>query len=526
MIGVGIDLGFSSTKGIAIRVLEDGHISLLEAVLIPSAEVTTRAGELASALARHRPSRFTRPPLSLCVSHPDIFFDRVRLPLTTETGDVTEEEIRGWLAEGKILPPTATKMKEDLWDFQVLRLFRRATDLEQLGKKYAVGLFARIPRAVADSVPVFKPLPVKGLEPSVLAALNACLQLTPPAKGQPTLFMNLGLHQVQAVLLADREVLRVAIAPLGDFTDIVEKLARLEPGKAGQRIQNADLTATDAVSVAIKDVVSKVLKKIQAMVGGEDETSIPRPQQILLCGGLASVKGMSRFVNSTLNIQTDTLVQPERLQSTLALPAPYPIFAGAMGAALRSAGAVPLPLMPRKQLPRAARAQPAPAPVAAGQPVAARAPTAPVPAWAGAFRDLPERLGWGWVAIGAVALVASLLILWYPNWPGGESGKKRRELALLTVEMDELKRQDGLIKQYVSLTGSGGLLLFPWGAVITEMASKMPRGTYLTTINANQERLLVGGRVKGSPSRQVKRIVEGLKKAPMMKRLGLTPPEL
>jgi hypothetical protein len=58
-----------------------------------------------------------------------------------------------------------------------------------------------------------------------------------------------------------------------------------------------------------------------------------------------------------------------------------------------------------------------------------------------------------------------------------------------------------------------------------EMANRLPSGVSLSSVSANRDRLLVGGRVDGSLGTMMKKINDRLRQAPVMKQYGLTPPE-
>ncbi len=540
MIGIGIDLGASSTKGAAIRVLNDGTIALLEAVVVPSNELKNRSGDLASALARHRASVFSsRPRLCMCVSHPDVVFERTQLKLDPATGAITEEDIRSQLTGGKLPLPGGTKALEDLWDFQLLKLLRRTDDVEKLGGKSAEGLFARVPRAVADSgIPGFKPLTSRGLEPAAAAATNAFLKFTESSKSGRIMLLILGANQAQAILIDAGVVVRTVTAPIVDLVPTVEKTARLAPEQAAVRLRTADLSAEDPVSMAIQGVVAKTMEEIQGAIFAEDGSAPPAPEKIILCGGIGSLKGMGPFINSILGLDTETMAQPPQLQASMNLPAPFPIFAGAIGAALRAAGAAPLTLMPKMHVAvpiavKEEKPEPAqPQAVRPGSAAGARSGdalagiTGPIRRGFRRFMRVTDRFGWAWLGVGLAAIVAIVPVIYTISSMSRERAELNRELALQAPATLELQRQNALIREYVSLTGSGGLSLLPWGTVITEMAGCMPTGTYITSLSANSDRVLIHGRVQGRPGTRVRQIIRRLKKAPILKRHGLTPPAL
>lgn len=524
MIGIGIDLGASTTKGVAVKLLESGNVSLLEAVVVPSTELRARAGELGSALARHRMSAFgRRPPLSLCVSHPECFFDRVRVPLPADTGPVSEEDMQEWMAAGRIAPPGGTKPQDDLWDFRLLRVFRRAADVEALGKKYADGMFVRVPRAVVDSgIPSFKPLTPDGLEPAIIAALNAFLRFYSTGKEPPMLLMTMGANQLQAVHLGSGEVVRVISAPVDSIANAVAKVAKIEPENTGTPIRNSDLSSSDPISDAIKAIVTRALGHIQNALDAEEAASLPQPERVTLCGGLATMRGMPDLVSSALGIHAAVIGQPDRIQTVAIPPAPFPVFLGAIGAALRAAGAAPLPLMSRKRQPAPPKPAEAPAVSVPMSPAAAAIARSRKARAAGPI----ERLGWRWVAAGLAALVAIVPAGCAITKQSRALNEIRREIALVTPATQELARQDRLVNEYLALTGSGGMSLLPWGTLIVEMAGHVPTGAYLTDLSANRDRLLIQGRMEGRTDIRMKQLLARLRRSPTLKRHGLNPPAL
>jgi hypothetical protein len=497
-VGVGIDLGAVLTKGVALKLLEDGTVAILEAYAVPTADLKSRA-VMTEALAKHRPNILISPALSISTSHPEAFLGRSQVPLPADTGEITASEVRRLVMDGSIPAPSGINIKEDLWDVRIIKLYRRTADVEQYGKKFADAAVVRVtkPAVEARSAPV-KPLTVSSFEPVLLAVLNACARCAAPSRGGTDLIVDMGLRQFGAVLVAEGEPLRTATASLGDLAETVERLARLEPGKAEQAIMKADMVATDPVNSAIRDAITKAFAQIAESLGIAGENPSIRPSRGILCGGLAPLGGMAKLASPALGCMTEVLSQPDRIRTTAALPVPFPLLAGAFGAALRSAGAASSKLAPMKQ-------------AAPKKRKAARAE----PAWT----------GWKWVAAGALALAALVPTGMVLKSQSQALSAARRDWLLLEPDSSELGRQARMIRRYASLTGSGALSLMPWGEVIMEMANRMPAGVYVTTISANRDRLLVGGRVEGILSVQMKKISERMRQAPVMKRHGLAPPE-
>lgn len=554
MIGVGIDQGSAFVKGVALQLFEDGSLSLLSAVVAPTAEVRSKPDLIGGPLGRHRPAPFTRPPAVVATSHPDAYLDRIRLQLKPETGPMSDHDIVAWLLEGSIPAPAGAQVKEDLWDFMGLHYFRRSTDAEQYGRKFAEGLFTRIPRPVAEAA-AFKygKLADAGLEPTLLALLNAYLRtLTPGKESQgATLLLDIGSYQIQALLLGETGLIRSMSASMGDLPGLVERTARIERAQVHHRLQNTDIASSDTVSVAIKDAITKTLSKIQSSFWPEGTTN-PRPHRILLCGGLSQCRGMARIVNTALDVPADILHQPEILRLAGSLPAPYPVFVGAIGAALRAAGSAPLPLQPRKQALRPSPKGWAHMPSMPHLPAGIHIPSLPagfqmpsMPAgiplpgmptmqdvsrfvrlWdrlvAGlrSLRALPGRMGWGWIAVGCAAVIAMVPTTALLLRQGSSLDAARSEVELLEPDTSELAREAELIRQYATLTGSGALTILPLGEVIAEVAARMPSGTYLARLSASPDQLLLIGRVRGNPTLKIKQISERLAVAPALRRAG------
>lgn len=533
MIGVGIDIGATQTKGVAIQVFEDGSVSILEALMIPTAELGARADELGMKLGSHRPAVMTRPTAVVSISHPDLFMDRVKLPLAPEAGNISREDLLAGIWDEKITPPVPTQVKEDLWDLHVLRLLRRSTDLEQLGRKQAEGLFVKIPKSVgANARTAYKHLIPAGLVPTPLAVLNGWLRFAPAGKSAPVLVINAGIGQFEAMLVADGELQRAVTVQVADLAGTVARLAKIEPAQAPARIMNADVTSSEPLNAAVKDAIVKTLQRLQTALLTET-SGLPRPQRVQLTGGLSQLRGVPRLANATLELAAEAMPQPERLRSVQPLPAPFPVFLGAIGAALQAAGASPLRLLPVRHAKR-----PAAKPVAAMHLPHLHMPEIDMPHLpapkrmagaairvAGILGHLPSRMGWSWIALGAAAALAVIPTAWWIGRLGGTKSLTEREIELLAPENMELERQARLIKQYVQLTGTGALNLLPWGEVMMEVANRMPPGTFIARLDANAERLLISGRVKGNAGTRMKQIADRLRSAPVFKQQGLSPPE-
>jgi hypothetical protein len=497
-VGVGIDLGAVLTKGVALRVFEDGTATILEAAAVPTADLKARA-IMMKALARHRPNFIMRPVLSVCTSHPEAYLSRVQIPLPSETGETTADEIRHLVLDGSVPAPAGINIKDDLWDVRIIRMFRRAADVEQHGKKFAEAVAVRVTKAAMDarSAPA-KPLHAQSYEPAMLAVVNTCARFGSVSRGANDLIVDMGLRQFSAILLADGQPLRTATISLGDLAETVEKLGRLDSGKADQKIMSADMLATDPVNSAIRDAITKAFGQVAESLGLTGDSPSHRPGRGILCGGLSPLTGMAKLASPTLGCMAEILAQPDRLRSAAALPVAFPVLAGAIGAALRSAGVAPLKLAPQKQVaPRKRKA------------------TQAQPVWS----------GWKWIAVGAVALASIVPTAVLVRDESRALSSSRREMALLEPDSYELARQAKKIKEYASLTGTGALSLMPWGTVIMEMANRLPSGVSLSSVSANRDRLLVGGRVDGSLGTMMKKINDRLRQAPVMKQYGLTPPE-
>jgi len=498
MTGVGIDLGAVLTKGVALRMSEDGTATILEALAVPTADIKART-RMAKALAGHRPNFIMRPIMSVCTSHPEAYLSRVQIPLPSDTREITADEIRDMVLDGSVSTPAGINMKDDLWDVRIVRMFRRTADVEQYGKKFAEAVAVRVTKPAIDArtAPV-RPLSASSYEPTMLAVVNACACFGTASRGANDLIVDMGLRQFSAILLADGQPLRTATASLGDLVETVEKLGHLEAGKAEQKIMGADMVGTDQVNSAIRDAITKALGQIAESLGIAGDNPAIRPGRGILCGGLSPLNGMVKLASPTLGCMAEIFAQPDRLRSAADLPVSFPLLAGAIGAALRSAGAAPLKLAPRRQ-------------VAPKRQKAAR--TGPV--WS----------GWKWVAVGAVALLSLGPTAFLLRYQSRDLSSARREMALLEPDSFELARQARKIREYASLTGTGALSLMPWGIVIMEMANRMPPGVSISSVSANRDRLMVGGRVDGNLGVMMRKINEKLRQAPVMKQYGLTPPE-
>ena len=526
MISIGIDIGSAQAKGIAIRVMDDGSISILGAAIMPAGELKARAEEFAGAFAKFRPTPFTRLPAATCLSHHDVRLERVRIPLAAEDGDLREETLKLRLLEGKIQAPVGARVAEDLWDLQALRFFRRASDVETYGGKFAEALFALVPKVVGEwgAIP-WKTFAPAGLCPSSLGLLNAILRFTNIQKEVPTLAMEVGLHHVLGILLYDGEPLKIAQVPVENLVQHVATMLKLDPQRAEQRIQSADIALTDNSSTAIRETITKALMQVKEALVEEGAENPMKPQRLILCGGLATMKSLARHAGTILDIQTPELLGSDRVRLAVTLPAPFQVFAGALGSAIMAAGIAPLRLSPRKQEKSAIVAA-----ASGAKPVVTRpgGPTLIERAYEIGMRvwTLPAKLGWWWVVVGAAAALALIPTARRLYTQAAQIDDTRHELEVLAPDNVELERQAALIRRYNNLTGTGPLSLTPWGEIIAELANRMPEDSYASRMNISRGRLLIQGRVKGNSGTMVRRIIEKLKSAPVLRKNGLTPPAL
>ena len=526
MISIGIDIGSAQAKGIAIRVMDDGSISILGGAIMPAGELKARTDEFAGAFNKFRPTPFTRLPAATCLSHHDVRLERVRVPLAAEDGDIREETLKIRLLDGKIPAPGGAKVAEDLWDLQALRFFRRASDVEAYGGKYAEALFALVPKVVGEwgSIP-WKTFAPAGVVPSSLGFLNTILRFTNIQKEVPTLALEVGLHHVMGILIYDGEPLKIAQAPIENLVQHVGTMLKLDPQRAEQRIQGADIALTDNSSTAIRETITKALTQIKEAMIEEGAENPLKPQRLILCGGLAPMKSLARHAGTVLDIQTPELLGSDRVRLAVTLPAPFQAFAAALGCAVMAAGIAPLRLFPRKQEKAAIVAA-----ASGAKPVVTRpgGPTFIERAYEAGMRvwNLPSKLGWWWVVVGAAAALALIPTARRLYTQAAQIDNTRRETEILAPDSAELERQARLINRYNNLTGTGPLALTPWGEIIVELANRMPADSYASRMNVSRGRLLIQGRVKGNSGTMVRQIIEKLKSAPVLRRNGLTPPAL
>jgi len=536
--GAGIDVGASLVKGAVVQVQEDGSCSLLEALAIPVNASAEQGTEMGAALLKHKPGPFGTLHAALCLSLPEAAFDRVRIQLAVDQPDISDSVIRNWIIEGKVPPPGGTDIKNDLWDFEISRLWRRPTDVERFGMKCAEGLFARVPAGASGTAyPDLKGLTPSTVEPASLALFNYVLQFAPQIRGADVMVLDIGHSRVEALLIADTELVRVLRVPLDDLVALVADRARLLADQAVQRLRNTDLMATDAVNGAVRDAVSRTLQQIKLALADQK----PKPHRALICGGLSSLRGAVRLAHSSLDIPAEMLAIPETLRSQASFATPFAAFPCAIGAALRAAGAAPVTLLPRKPVfKQVAAARPAARSEAGGTAaeggeagaaglsfleMAKGAATALLEAGHSLLK-LPARLGRTWLMIGFTCALALLPTGWLYLHQGAAIHRAERDIEILAPDASELERQAQLVYRYTEFTQKGTLALIPWGEVISEIAVLMPTDTYLTGLNANGGRLMLTGRVRGNLSLRLKRIVEQLKQSPALKRQGLIPPDL
>jgi hypothetical protein len=340
---------------------------------------------------------------------------------------------------------------------------------------------------------------------------------------QTELLVDLGASHAQAALIAGGQVLRVSWIHATELAEMIDRITKQEPGKAEELLKNVNLDAPEPASVPVRDALAATLRKIAPALGLEDGNA-PQPSRVLLCGGMAAMRGAAEMANSIMNVSAEIMAQPQGLGSvgSAGLPAPYPVFAGAIGAALRAAGAAPLPLMPRRQR-QPVRSLAAPAATKEG--LARERRNAAIRIALRAWESIRQS-GWRWVTAGAVALAILLPTIRLLSRQTTSEAQARRDLEMLEPDTAELARQARLLRTYAVLTGAGRLTLMPWGAVIAEIAERMPAGTYLTGVNANGDRLFVQGRVEGNLGEQLRHIIERFRQAPVLKRQGLIPPAM
>ncbi len=525
MIGAGLDLGASQVKGVVIEISQDGTLILREAVMIGSAEFSS-GGEIIAALGRRRKSPFSKLPLVISASNAETLFGRMRVTLPQDAGHVTEEILREWLFAGKMQPPAGTDLKGDYWDMKIQSLFRRSTDVEQNGEKSADVIFARVPRALAErELPKDKNVVVAGMQPSGIGLLDAYLKLAPAADNESTsLILDMGVRQVRGFLVRNREIVASTTAAIEDLENQVARAAR-----AGQRIATMDVMGSDPASGTIRAAVTRALQAVIESLWAHDESR--KPHRAVICGGLAGLRSMPRLVNAALGVPAEPIPQPDRARPGLVLPAAFSAFAAATGAALRAAGASRVELAPRRQT------APSMEKAAKRRPITAAGLGERLKDWASGtgqmirsamagIRTLPERLGWGWVAIGAFALAASIPTAWFYSKSTGALAELDREYRELLPGVTELKREADLLDRYARLSGTATLSYFPWGDVVAEIVARMPDNVFISSLNADADRVLITGRARGSLEKILSDVSRRLKDSPVLKRHGLTPPEL
>lgn len=535
-VGVGIDVGASFIKGAVIQLQEDGTWSLLEALAIPASEFASKGGEFTSALSKHRSSAFSSNRPALCLSSIETGFNRVRVQVHADSPDISDSVIQNWILEGLIPPPGEINPKIDLWDFQLLHLYRRNTDVERFGMKCADGMFAKVSAAASVQVTQeLKGINPESMEPSSLALLNYSLSFISQMNGHTIMIVDIGHSRIDALLIHDTELVQVFRIPMDDLVALVADRAGLLPDQAIQRLRNADFTATDSVNGAIRDTVARALTALkQAMEG----PSIPKPARILLCGGMSTLRGSVRLAHTSLDAPCELVAMPETIRTQVSFQTPYSVFPSAIGAALRAAGGASISLLPRKSSAKASATAHSAAMKEAssesgGEAVAgtswmdmARGAIAALTDSSRAILQLPARLGRTWLILGLVSAIALLPTLWLWMHQGSNISSTRREIEMLAPDSSELERQAALVTSYAELTRKGTLAIVPWGEVVSEIAVLMPPETYITNLNANSSRLMIIGRVRGSMSARLQSVVEQFKQSPALKRQGIIPPDL
>jgi hypothetical protein len=141
-------------------------------------------------------------------------------------------------------------------------------------------------------------------------------------------------------------------------------------------------------------------------------------------------------------------------------------------------------------------------------------------AWVKSLRQLPTKLGWGWIGVGLAAVIAMIPTSILLIRQGSAFASARAEVELLEPDTSELAREAELIRQYATLTGSGALTILPLGEVVAEIGARMPAGTYLARLTGSPDQLALVGRVKGNAGLKVKQISEALAAAPALRRAG------
>jgi len=535
-VGVGIDAGTSFIKGAAIQLQEDGSWSLLEAIAIPTSEFAAKGGEFTLALSKHRSSAFSSNRPALCMSSAESGFDRVRVQVHADSPDISDSVIRGWILEGKIPPPGEITPKTDLWDFELLHLYRRNTDIERFGMKCADGMFAKVSAAAASQVSAdLKGVNPESMEPSSLALLNYSLSFIPQMHGHTLMVADIGHSRIEGLLIHDTELVKVFRIPLDDLIALVADRASIPPDQAIQRLRNADLTATDSINGAIRDTVGRALASLKQAL---EAPALPKPARFLICGGLSTLRGAVRLAHSSLDAPCDLLSMPETIRTQISFQSPFSLFPSAIGAALRAAGATSISLLPKKPTAKAAAAalsasmKEASTETGGDQPAVAswmemaRGALAALTDAGRTGLELPARLGRTWLVLGLVSVIALLPTLWLWMHQGSNISSTRREIEMLAPDSSELERQAKLVTHYAELTRKGTLALIPWGEVVSEIAVLMPGDTYITSLNANSSRLMIIGRVRGSMSARLQNVVEQFKLSPALKRQGIIPPDL
>ena len=535
-IGVGIDIGASFIKGVAIQLQEDGSWSLLEALALPISEFAEKGGEFTSSLSKHRSSAFSSNRPALCLSSAETGFDRVRVQVHADSPDISDSVIRSWILEEKISAPGETNPKTDLWDFQLLHLYRRNTDIDRFGMKCADGMFAKVSASSVERIAQgFKGINPESLEPSSLALLNYALSFVSQMNGHTIMVVDIGHSRIEGLLIHDTELIKVFHIPMDDLIALVADQSNQSPDQSIQRLRNADFTATDSVNGAIRDTVGRALS---ALKQGLDGPAIPKPSRVLICGGMATLRGTVRLAHSSLDAPCELLSIPETIRSQIAFQTPFSVFPSAIGAALRAAGGASVSLLPKKASAKAAAAAHSAALKEAatesgGEPSVATTWMDMARGAAAALTDslrtvleLPARLGQTWLVLGLVSAIALLPTLWLWMHQGSNISSTRREIEMLAPDSSELERQAKLVNNFAEITRKGTLALVPWGEVVSEIAVLMPPDTYITSLNANTSRLMIVGRVRGSMSARLQSVVDQFKQSPALKRQGIIPPDL
>jgi len=535
-VGIGIDAGASFIKGAVIQIQEDGNWSLLEALAMPASEFAEKGGDFTSTLSKHRSSTFSGNRPTLCLSHPEAGFNRIRVPIQADFPDISDAFIKAWILEGKIPPPEGINPRTDLWDFELLHLYRRNADIERFGMKCADGVFAKVSAAAAaQATQDLKGINAEHMEPTSLALLNYAHSFIPSLHGHTVLVVDIGHSKIEGILVHDTELLKVARIPLTDLVALVADRAGIPVDQAPQRLRNGDLSATDSVNGAIRDMVGRALTSLKQALEGP---AMPVPTRTLLCGGMSTLRGAVRLAHSSLESPCELLAMPETIKTQVSFQTPFSVFPAAIGAALRAAGAAPVSLLPQKTTAKAVAAAQGTVqkesaieagvegPSSTSWKEMARGAAAALSDSSRALLELPARLGRTWQILGLVSAIALLPTLWLWMHQGSNISSIRREIEMLAPDSLELERQAKLVTSYAELTRKGTLDLVPWGEVVSEIAVLMPVDTYITSLNANSSRLMIIGRVRGSTSARLLSVIEQFKQSPALKRQGIIPPDL